>query len=88
MLKGAAVLPEVLLDPETAFSVDPAKTAVMKAYEYDGVWWEWIEQPKERKKFHRFGEAMKNLDAFFPKELILSRETLGPLLFQSDTHLT
>jgi hypothetical protein len=62
------------LDPQTTATVDPTKAAVMKAVGFDGAWFEWIEQPEEKKRFHRFGQAMKNLDTFFPKELILTRK--------------
>jgi len=73
VLRGAALLSDVLLDPKTAFSFDPAVTSTMKAVGYEGQYWNWVEQPEQKKRLHRFGEAMKNLDTIFPKEMIVDR---------------
>jgi hypothetical protein len=59
--KSSAHLPETLLDPDFAHANEANKTAMNKAFGYDGDMWSWFEAPENRSRLVRFGSAMTGL---------------------------
>jgi hypothetical protein len=59
--KSSAYLPETLLDPDFAHSSQANKTALNKAFRFDGDMWSWFECPENRLRLARFGAAMSGL---------------------------
>ncbi|CCM07046.1 uncharacterized protein FIBRA_09366 [Fibroporia radiculosa] len=59
--KGAGYILEHLTDPETAFEEGPKRTAMMRAFNWTTDVWTWFEQPFNKARFMRFGEAMNGV---------------------------
>jgi hypothetical protein len=59
--KHSAYLPEALLDPDFAHADEANKTALNKAFGFEGDIWSWFEAPENRFRLVRFGAAMSGL---------------------------
>lgn len=73
VLRGAALLPSIILNPDMTAAEDAAKSALVKAAGFDGDFFKWMEQGDDKKRLNRFGVAMTNLETIFPRELIIGR---------------
>lgn len=69
---AATSLSRFLLEPQTAFSKEPAMTPFSRSMRFDGTFWEWVERPGNEKRLRRFGAAMRNSSTLYPKDLILN----------------
>ncbi|THU93684.1 S-adenosyl-L-methionine-dependent methyltransferase [Dendrothele bispora CBS 962.96] len=70
-LKFGAVAWEALSDAEYGFSDEPNKTMFSKEFQTDLSFYQFLEQPSQRYRRHRFGYAMQGLAALQPPEMIL-----------------
>ncbi|KAH9033352.1 S-adenosyl-L-methionine-dependent methyltransferase [Lactarius pseudohatsudake] len=69
--KSSSYLTETLLDPELGHATEPTKTALNKAFGFEGDMWSWIERPNNRLRLARFGSAMINVTNMTPEDAIL-----------------
>ncbi|KAH8978094.1 S-adenosyl-L-methionine-dependent methyltransferase [Lactarius hatsudake] len=69
--KSSSYQTETLLDPEFGHATEPTKTALNKAFGFEGDMWEWIESPNNRLRHARFGDAMINMTNMTPEDAIL-----------------
>ncbi|THV00231.1 O-methyltransferase, partial [Dendrothele bispora CBS 962.96] len=70
-LKLGAVAWEALNDAEYGFSNEPDKTIFSKGFQTDLPFYQFLEQPSQRYRRHRFGYAMQGAAALEPSEMIL-----------------
>ncbi|KAH9971123.1 S-adenosyl-L-methionine-dependent methyltransferase [Lactifluus volemus] len=77
--KSSAHLPETLLDPDFAHANEANKTAMNKAFGYDGDMWSWFEAPENRSRLVRFGAAMTGLKNMSSPNAILEGYSWGKL---------
>ncbi|KAH9054233.1 S-adenosyl-L-methionine-dependent methyltransferase [Lactarius vividus] len=69
--KSSSYLTETLLDPELGHATEPTKTALNKAFGFEGDMWSWFEGPNNRLRLARFGSAMVNVTNLTPENAIL-----------------
>ncbi|KAH9024031.1 S-adenosyl-L-methionine-dependent methyltransferase [Lactarius deliciosus] len=69
--KSSSYLTETLLDPELGNASEPTKTALNKAFGFEGDMWSWFESPNNRLRLARFGSAMINVTNMTPEDAIL-----------------
>ncbi|KAH8978096.1 O-methyltransferase [Lactarius hatsudake] len=69
--KSSSYLTETLLDPEIGHATEPTKTALNKAFGFEGDMWSWFERPNNRLRLARFGSAMSNVTNMAPEDAIL-----------------
>ncbi|KAH9024027.1 S-adenosyl-L-methionine-dependent methyltransferase [Lactarius deliciosus] len=69
--KSSSYLTETLLDPEFGHATEPTKTALNKAFGFEGDMWDWIESINNRLRHARFGDAMINMTNMTPEDAIL-----------------
>ncbi|KAH9012303.1 S-adenosyl-L-methionine-dependent methyltransferase [Lactarius hengduanensis] len=69
--KSSSYLTETLLDPELGHATEPTKTALNKAFGFEGDMWSWFEHPNNRLRLARFGSAMSNVTNMTPEGAIL-----------------
>ncbi|KAH8978093.1 S-adenosyl-L-methionine-dependent methyltransferase [Lactarius hatsudake] len=69
--KSSSYLTETLLDPEFGHATEPTKTALNKAFGFEGDMWSWFERPNNRLRLARFGSAMSNVTNMMPEGAIL-----------------
>lgn len=70
--KSASYLSETLLDPETAFSGEPTKCSLHRAFQMDKTIFDWFEDPAQKHRLYRFGVAMEGSAKFEPPDLALN----------------
>ncbi|KAH9054229.1 O-methyltransferase [Lactarius vividus] len=68
--KSSSYLTEALLDPEFGHATEPTKTALNKAFKFEGDMWNWFEGPNNRLRLARFGSAMTNVTNMTPEDSI------------------
>ncbi|KAH9012304.1 S-adenosyl-L-methionine-dependent methyltransferase [Lactarius hengduanensis] len=56
--KSSSYLTETLLDPEFGHATEPTKTALNKAFGFEGDLWDWIESLNNRLRHTRFSKGM------------------------------
>lgn len=81
VFKSSSYLTETLLDPEFAHATEPTKTALNKAFGFEGDMWSWFEKPDNKLRLARFGAAMVSVANMTPEDAILEGyawETLPP----------
>ncbi|KAH9012305.1 S-adenosyl-L-methionine-dependent methyltransferase [Lactarius hengduanensis] len=71
VFKSSSYLTETLLDPEFGHATEPTKTALNKAFGFEGDMWDWIERPNNRLRHARFDDAMINMTNMTPEHAIL-----------------
>lgn len=69
--KSSAYQTETLLDPEFGHASESTKTALNKAFNYEGDLWSWFEGSDNRLRLARFGAAMTGLRNVTPEDAIL-----------------
>ncbi|KAF8256673.1 S-adenosyl-L-methionine-dependent methyltransferase [Lactarius quietus] len=81
VFKTSSYLTETLLDPEFGHATEPTKTALNKAFGFEGDMWSWFEGLDNKLRLARFGAAMASVASMTPEDAILegySWETLPP----------
>lgn len=76
--KSASYLTETLLNPETAFSSDPTKCSLQRAFQMDKTIFDWFEDPDQKHRLYRFGVAMEGAAKFERPELALDGALSSP----------
>ena len=61
LFKSSSYLTETLLDPELGHANEPNRTALNKALNIEGDFWNFLESPDNRIRLARFGAAMNGL---------------------------
>jgi hypothetical protein len=69
--KSSAYLTETLLDPEFGRASESTKTALNKAFGFEGDMWSWFEGSDNRLRLARFGAAMTGWKNMTPEDAIL-----------------
>lgn len=69
--KGAGCILEHLTNPGSAFEDDPKYSPMMSAFGEEKGLWEWLEQPSNKMRLHRFGVAMDGINNMQPPDAIL-----------------
>jgi hypothetical protein len=69
-------LTETILDPEFGHATEPTKTALNKAFGFEGDMWSWFEQSDNKLRLARFSAAMVSVTNMTPEDAIL--EGLSP----------
>ncbi|KAI0245830.1 S-adenosyl-L-methionine-dependent methyltransferase [Lactifluus subvellereus] len=77
--KSSAYLPETLLDPDFGHTSEANKTALNKAFNFEGDMWSWYETPENRLRLARFGAAMTGLKNMSSADAILEGYGWGNL---------
>lgn len=75
-MKGASYMYETLSDPSTAFSGDGKDAALCRAFGTKKPIWEFLDEPEQRDRVHRFGIGMKAAATFQPMELTIQGTNL------------
>lgn len=76
-MKAVSYLPEVLLDPKTAMSQEPNKSAFNLAFNTDLTTWEWLSKEENERFRKRFGIAMEGAKQASPPDAILDGRSIS-----------